>query len=178
MIKSSVVDFSMLKPRGRGGAGAAEPGGAAADGRGGPRAPRGARDPGAPPPPILLPLPVALPYSLPRERSPPPPYCCPYPSPYRTHSLANAAPPPYCCPYPSPYRTHSLADAGAGGAEEGGIDALTRAAQRVPELTERKRLLDMHTNICTVNPPPRLAHKHLHGEPPSPAVATPRPLAV
>jgi hypothetical protein len=108
----------------------------------------------------------------------PPPYCCPYPSPYRTHSLANAAPPPYCCPYPSPYRTHSLADAGAGGAEEGGIDALTRAAQRVPELTERKRLLDMHTNICTVNPPPRLAHKHLHGEPPSPAVATPRPLAV
>eukprot|EP00960_Hanusia_phi_P074134 768162-Hanusia_phi.AAC.1 len=31
----------------------------------------------------------------------------------------------------------------------GGIDALTRAAQLVPELTERKRLLDMHTNICT-----------------------------
>lgn len=51
------------------------------------------------------------------------------------------------------YDAIASADAGAGGAEEGGIDALTRAAQRVPELTERKRLLDMHTNICTVNPP-------------------------
>ena len=39
-----------------------------------------------------------------------------------------------------------VADAAGGG----GIDALTRAAQLVPELTERKRLLDQHTGICTV----------------------------
>ena len=31
----------------------------------------------------------------------------------------------------------------------GGLDALTKAAQLVPELTERKRLLDMHTSVCT-----------------------------
>ena len=31
----------------------------------------------------------------------------------------------------------------------GGIDALTKAAQLVPELTERKRQLDMHTAVCT-----------------------------
>jgi hypothetical protein len=31
-----------------------------------------------------------------------------------------------------------------------GLDALTKAAQLVPELTERKRLLDQHTSICTV----------------------------
>jgi hypothetical protein len=42
----------------------------------------------------------------------------------------------------------SVEDAGhtSGG---GGLDALTKAAQRVPELTERKRLLDQHTAICT-----------------------------
>ena len=41
-----------------------------------------------------------------------------------------------------------MEDAGhtSGG---GGLDALTKAAQRVPELTERKRLLDQHTAICT-----------------------------
>lgn len=43
-------------------------------------------------------------------------------------------------------QTEYVADAAGGG----GIDALTRAAQLVPELTERKRLLDQHTGICTV----------------------------
>lgn len=50
------------------------------------------------------------------------------------------------------------AQIGAQGAQDaiddlqggGGLDALTRAAQLVPELTERKRLLDQHTSICTV----------------------------
>lgn len=41
------------------------------------------------------------------------------------------------------------ADYAADAAGGGGIDALTRAAQLVPELTERKRLLDQHTGICT-----------------------------
>jgi hypothetical protein len=68
---------------------------------------------------LLLSLLVALPYSAFPHSSYP--YCCPYPSPYRTcwpYSLSLSdgtrppwkplpppPPPPYCCPYPCPYCT-------------------------------------------------------------------------